>query len=117
MGRVNVLMKISTNRSRYREKEQKYGGACPVQTTTLDRGAEGGLRVGRQACSLAGWTLEMEQADRFASASVFCNDSQPYASPQSSSGQSCLSALSEKNSVAVLLSSSVVCDPLQPHGL
>lgn len=28
-----------------------------------------------QACSLAGRALEMEQADRFASASVFCNDS------------------------------------------
>ena len=53
MGHVNVLMKISTNRSRYREKEQKYGGACPVQTTTLDRGAgrleggKAGLQPGR----------------------------------------------------------------------
>ena len=49
--------------------------ASMLQKSTLDRGAEGGLGVGRQACSLAGWTLEMEQADRFASASVFCNDS------------------------------------------
>lgn len=30
MGDVNVLVKISKNRSRYREKEQKYGGGRPV---------------------------------------------------------------------------------------
>ena len=30
-----------------REKKQQYGGARPVQTSTLDRGEEGGLEVGR----------------------------------------------------------------------
>ena len=30
MGDVNVLVKISKNHSRYREKEQEYGGARPV---------------------------------------------------------------------------------------
>lgn len=47
MGHVNVLMNVSTNHSRYREKEQQYCGARPVQTSTLDRGGEGGLEVGR----------------------------------------------------------------------
>lgn len=47
MGHVNVLMNVSTNHSRYREKEQQYGGARPVQTSTLDRGGEGSLEVGR----------------------------------------------------------------------
>lgn len=64
-------MKISTNCSGRRGKEQKYDGARPVQTNTLDRGREGSWEVGRAGLQ----TLEIQQADCFAPASVFCNDS------------------------------------------